>query len=83
MGLGGAFAEASDAREDVVCGLGPRVGLGIAVVRFDELADVLFELIQQPARLVRPKGRPEIRFAASPAACKRIQAAERALARAA
>jgi hypothetical protein len=42
-----------------------------------------FELIHQPARLVRPQGRPELRFAASPAARKRIQAAERALARAA
>jgi hypothetical protein len=50
---------------------------------FQSMQTVRFELIQQPARLVRPKGRPEIRFAASPAARRRIEAAERALARAA
>lgn len=50
---------------------------------FQSMQTVRFELIQQPARLVRPKGRPELRFAASPAARKRIEAAERALDRAA
>ena len=50
---------------------------------FPSMQTVRFELIQQPARLVRPKGRPELRFAASPAARRRIEAAECALARAA
>jgi hypothetical protein len=50
---------------------------------FQSMQTVRFELIQQPARLVRPKGRPELRFAASPAARQRIEAAQRALARAA
>jgi hypothetical protein len=50
---------------------------------FQSMQTLRFELIQQPARLVRPKGRPELRFAASPAARKRIEAAERALGRAA
>lgn len=48
---------------------------------FQSMQTVRFELIQQPARLVRPQGRPELRFAASPVARKRIEAAERALAR--
>jgi hypothetical protein len=47
------------------------------------LQTLRFELIHQPVRLVRPKGRPELRFAASPATRKRIEAVERALARAA
>jgi len=47
---------------------------------FQSMQTLRFELIQQPLRLVRPKGRPELRFAASPAARRRIQAAERALA---
>ncbi|MFQ5700170.1 MAG: IS1380 family transposase [Myxococcota bacterium] len=50
---------------------------------FQSIQTLRFELIQQPARLVRPQGRPELRFAASPTARKRIEAAERALARAA
>jgi hypothetical protein len=50
---------------------------------FQSMQTVRFELIQQPARLVRPKGRPELRFAASPAARKHIEAAQRALDRAA
>jgi hypothetical protein len=50
---------------------------------FQSMQTVRFELIQQPARLVRPKGRPELRFAASPTARRRIEAAECALARAA
>ena len=49
---------------------------------FQSMQTLRFELIQQPARLVRPQGRPELRFAASPAGRKRIEAAERALARA-
>ncbi len=44
MCLGSALAEASDAREDVVCGLGPREGLGVEVAHVDEPADVLLEL---------------------------------------
>ncbi len=50
---------------------------------FQSMQTLRFELIQQPLRLLRPKGRPELRFAASPAARRRIQDAERALARAA
>ncbi len=40
---------------------------------FQSIATLRFELIQQPLRLVRPKGRPELRFAASPAARQRIE----------
>jgi hypothetical protein len=50
---------------------------------FQSMQTVRFELIHQPARLARPKGRPELRFAVSNAARKRIEANERALARAA
>jgi hypothetical protein len=50
---------------------------------FQSMQTLRFELIQQPARLVRPKGRPELRFAASRAGRRRIEAAEAALARAA
>ena len=50
---------------------------------FQSMQTVRFLLIQQPARILRPKGRPEIRFAASPAARRRIEHADRALARAA
>ncbi len=50
---------------------------------FQSLQTLRFELIHQPVRLVRPKGRRELRFAASPTARKRIEAVERALARAA
>jgi len=50
---------------------------------FQSMQTLRFELIQQPARLVRPQGRSELRFAASPAARQRIEAAQRALARAA
>ncbi len=65
MGLGGAFAEAPDAREDVVGGLRPSVGLGIAVACFDELADVLFELNHAEVRpaldlLVGEMGEPAL-----------------------
>jgi hypothetical protein len=50
---------------------------------FQSMQTVRFLLIQQPARILRPKGRPEIRFAASPAARRRIEHADQALARAA
>ena len=50
---------------------------------FRSMQTVRFELIQQPARLMRPKGRPELRFAASPTARNYIEAAQRALDRAA
>jgi hypothetical protein len=50
---------------------------------FQSMQTLRFELIQQPARFVRPKGRPELRFAASPVARRRIETAEAALARAA
>ncbi len=50
---------------------------------FQSMQTVRFELIHQPLRLVRPKGRPELRFAVAPAARRRIQEAERRLRRAA
>ena len=50
---------------------------------FQSMQTLRFELIQQPLRLVRPQGRPELRFAASPAGRRRIQTTLRALARAA
>ncbi|NRA04009.1 MAG: IS1380 family transposase [Myxococcales bacterium] len=50
---------------------------------FQSMQTLRFELIQQPLRLVRPQGRPELRFAASPAARRRIQGIQRAVARAA
>ena len=40
---------------------------------FQSIATLRFELIHQPLRIVRPKGRPELRFAASPAARRRIE----------
>ena len=50
---------------------------------FQSMQTLRFELIQQPARLVRPKGRPELRFAASRAGRKRIESVDRCLQRAA
>jgi len=50
---------------------------------FQSIQTLRFELIQQPLRLVCPQGRPELRFAASPAARKRIEATQNALAQAA
>jgi hypothetical protein len=50
---------------------------------FQSMQTLRFELIQQPLRLLRPQGSPELRFAASPAARRRIQTTLRALARAA
>jgi hypothetical protein len=40
---------------------------------FPSLQTERFELIHQPARLVRPAGRPELRFAASPSTRRRIE----------
>jgi hypothetical protein len=40
---------------------------------FPSLQTERFELIDQPARLVRPAGRPELRFAVSPATRRRIE----------
>jgi hypothetical protein len=50
---------------------------------FQSIQRVRFELIQQPLRVARPAGRPELRFAVSPVARSRIQRAERQLKRAA
>ena len=50
MCLGGALAEASDAGEDVVCGLGPQEWLGLEVSDLDEPADVFFELSRAEVR---------------------------------
>jgi hypothetical protein len=46
---------------------------------FQSMQTLRFELIHQPLRLVRPKGRPELRFAVAPAARQRIRKAERRL----
>ena len=40
---------------------------------FQSMQTLRFELIQQPLRRVCPQGRPELRFAVSPAARKRIE----------
>ncbi len=50
---------------------------------FQSMQTLRFELIQQPARLVRPQGRPELRFAASRPGRKRIETVDRCLQRAA
>ncbi len=47
------------------------------------LRTLRFELIHQPARIVRPAGRPELRFAVSPAVRERILRIQRSLLRAA
>jgi hypothetical protein len=46
---------------------------------FQSLATLRFELIHQPARLARPGGRPQLRFAASVRARSRIQHCDRAI----
>ena len=46
---------------------------------FSSLQTLRFELIHQPARLLRPGGRAELRFAAAPRAREKIRAAERRL----
>jgi hypothetical protein len=40
---------------------------------FQSMQTLRFELIQQPLRLVRPSGRPQLRFAVSPAIRRRIE----------
>ena len=40
---------------------------------FQSLLTLRFELIQQPARFVRPAGRPELRFAVAPSTRARIE----------
>ena len=46
---------------------------------FQSMQTVRFELIAQPLRFVRPAGRPELRFAVSPKARRRIERAQRYL----
>jgi hypothetical protein len=46
---------------------------------FQSARTLRFELIQQPARLLRPAGRLQIRFATPPAARRRIEQAQRRL----
>jgi hypothetical protein len=48
---------------------------------FQSLSTLRFELIHQPARLVRPAGRPQLRFAVSPRARSHIERCQRALKR--
>jgi hypothetical protein len=43
------------------------------------LSTLRFELIHQPARLVRPAGRPQLRFAVSPRARSHIERCQRAI----
>lgn len=50
---------------------------------FPSLATLRFELLHQPARLVRPGGRAELRFAVATPARRRIQRVQRHLRRAA
>ena len=50
---------------------------------FESLQTLRFTLIQQPARIVRPAGRPELRFAVSQATRRRIEQIQRRIARAA
>ena len=46
---------------------------------FQSMQTLRFELIHQPVRLVRPQGRPQLRFGVAAAARKRIREVERAL----
>ncbi len=46
---------------------------------FQSMQTVRFELIHQPLRLLRPAGRPELRFAVAPTAQRRIERAQRHL----
>ena len=50
---------------------------------FQSIATLRFELIHQPLRLIRPKGRPALRFAVSSPVRKRIERIQRELERAA
>jgi hypothetical protein len=40
---------------------------------FESLQTLRFELLQQPARLVRPAGRPQLRFAVAPDTQRRLE----------
>ena len=57
----------------------PRTLKRTYVYRFPSLQTLRFELIHQPARLLRPAGRAELRFAVAPRASEKIRAAERQL----
>jgi hypothetical protein len=61
----------------------PRTRKRTYAYRLPSLRTLRFELIHQPARLVRPAGRQELRFAVAPRAREKIRAAERQLRRAA
>jgi hypothetical protein len=50
---------------------------------FQSMQTLRFELIQQPLRLVRPAGRPQLRFAVSPPVRRQIERFQRRLQRAA
>ncbi len=50
---------------------------------FQSMQTLRFELIHQPLRLVRPNGRPELRFATTPGVRSRIERAQRSLQQAA
>jgi hypothetical protein len=50
---------------------------------FQSMRTVRFELIHQPMRLIRPAGRPQLRFARSPRSRQRIQRAQHRLGKAA
>ncbi len=50
---------------------------------FQSMQTLRFELIHQPARIVRPAGRAQLRFATAPAARRKIRDAEQRLKRAA
>lgn len=61
----------------------PRSRKHTFLFRFLSLQTLRFTLLDQPARLVRPGGRPELRFAVSPLTRRRIEHAERSIRRAA
>ncbi len=48
---------------------------------FQSLATMRFELIQQPVRIARPTGRPQLRFAVSPALRSRIRHCQQSIQR--
>ncbi len=50
---------------------------------FQSMQTIRFELIHQPLRLVRPNGRPALRFATTPVARRRIERAQKLLQKAA
>ena len=63
----------------VIAARRPRTRKRTFAYLFQSLATLRFELFRQPVRLVRPGGRPELRFAVSPRARERIRHCERAL----